>query len=110
LRRHHAEHPDLIQLTRDAGLSPFHFHRDFSTLTGVPLHVFYCYWDARSSYENLAAAEEEDWTVRGRLRAALRGAREIGAQMLELVVWGYATDSEAHEAARDELGQIIQSG
>ena len=46
---------------------------------GIPLHVFYCYWDARSSYENVKAATEEDWTVRGRVRAALRGRREMGA-------------------------------
>jgi hypothetical protein len=76
---------------------------------GVPLHVFYCYWDARSSYENAAAAESEDWTVRGRLRAALQGRREIGAQMLEVVVWGYEDDVEASEALARELGQVIRT-
>jgi exosortase len=74
---------------------------------GAPLHVFYCYWDARSSYKNVAAAEEEDWTARGRLRAALRGFREVGAQMLELVVWGYEDDEAAHAALQRELGQIV---
>jgi exosortase/archaeosortase family protein len=77
---------------------------------GVPLHVFYCYWDARSSYENVAAAEEEDWSARGRLRAALRGRREIGAQMLEVVVWGYDDDGAAHEALHNELAQIVRPG
>jgi exosortase len=76
---------------------------------GVPLHVFYCYWDARSSYENVAAAESEDWSVRGRVRAALRGRREIGAQMLEVVVWGYQDDAEASEALARELGQVIRT-
>jgi exosortase len=76
---------------------------------GVPLHVFYCYWDARSSYENAAAAESEDWTARGRLRAALQGRREIGAQMLEVVVWGYQDDAEASEALARELGQVIRT-
>ncbi len=76
---------------------------------GVPLHVFYCYWDARSSYENAAAAESEDWTARGRLRAALQGRREIGAQMLEVVVWGYEDDAEASEALARELGQVIRT-
>jgi hypothetical protein len=42
---------------------------------GAPLHVYYCYWDARSSYETVAAAEEEDWSPGGRVRAALRGRR-----------------------------------
>ncbi|MEY2601379.1 MAG: hypothetical protein QOJ36_698 [Verrucomicrobiota bacterium] len=76
---------------------------------GVPLHVFYCYWDARSSYENVAAAESEDWSARGRLRAALQGRREIGAQMLEVVVWGYEDDAEASEALARELGQVIRT-
>jgi len=77
---------------------------------GVPLHVFYCYWDARSSYENVAAAESEDWSPRGRLRAALQGRREIGAQMLEIVVWGYQDDAEASEALARELSQVIRAG
>src|SRR6202040_3282752 len=76
---------------------------------GVPLHVFYCYWDARSSYENVAAAESEDWSVRGRVRAALQGRREIGAQMLEVVVWGYQDDAEASEALARELGRVIRT-
>jgi exosortase len=77
---------------------------------GVPLHVFYCYWDARSSYENVKAATEEDWTARGRLRAAMRGRREMGAQMLEVVVWGYEDDAEARAALERQLGQIVQTG
>lgn len=76
---------------------------------GTPLHVFYCYWDARSSYESVAAAESEDWSARGRLRAALQGRREIGAQMLEIVVWGYQDDSEAREALLRELNQVIRT-
>ena len=77
---------------------------------GLPLHVFYCYWDARSSYENAAAAAEEDWSALGRVRAALRGRRELGAQMLEVVVWGYENDAEASAALQRQLGQIINAG
>jgi exosortase len=77
---------------------------------GTPLHVFYCYWDARSSYENVAAAEEEDWTARGRLGAALRGRRETGAQMLEVVVWGYEDDNAASQVLQRQLAQIIRLG
>lgn len=77
---------------------------------GAPLHVFYCYLDARSSQKNAAAYEEEDWTARGRLRAALRGFREVGAQMLELVVWGYQNDADANDALQRQLGQIVRRG
>ena len=77
---------------------------------GMPLHVFYCYWDARSTYDNVKTAVEEDWTARGRLRAAFLGRREIGAQMLEIVVWGYEEDGEANLALRRQLAQIIAPG
>jgi hypothetical protein len=75
---------------------------------GVPLHVFYCYWDARSSYADAVAAAAEDWSPTGRVRAALQGRREIGAQMLELVVWGYDDDAQATEALEQELNRLIQ--
>lgn len=76
---------------------------------GTPLHVFYCYWDARSSYENATAAQAEDWSMRGRLRAALLGQRDIGAQMLELVVWGYQDDTQAETALRAELARVVHA-
>ena len=77
---------------------------------GRPLHVFYCYADGRSSYENAKAAEQEDWTIRGRVRAAWQGRRDVGAQMLEVIVWGYENDHEADEALQRELARIIQLG
>ena len=77
---------------------------------GRPLHVFYCYWDGRSSYENDAAAASEDWTAKGRLRAAWQGKREIGSRMLELAVWGHENDEEAQSALRRELAKIIRPG
>src|SRR4029077_11152855 len=73
-----------------------------------PLHVAYCYWDARSSYQTVNAAIEEDWSARGRIRAALRGRHEIGAQMLELVVWGYQDAAAANPLLERELGGTIQ--
>ena len=77
---------------------------------GTPLHVFYCYWDARSSYENNKSASEEDWSARGRIRAALRGRRETGAQMLELVVSGYEDDAAAAAALQQQLSRIVVRG
>src|SRR3989442_8891008 len=35
LDQHHTEQPALIDLARGTGLSPFHFHRLFSTWAGV---------------------------------------------------------------------------
>ena len=43
LDEHHAEQPDLLTLAAHAGLSPFHFHRLFSTWTGVtPKDLLQC--------------------------------------------------------------------
>jgi exosortase len=75
---------------------------------GRPLHIFYCYWDGRSSYVNDAAAAAEDWTARGRLEAAWRGKREVGSRMLELAVWGHQDDQEAQAALRRELEKIVR--
>ena len=77
---------------------------------GSPLHVFYCYWDARSSYESAAGAVAEDWSVRGRIRAALQGRRDIGAQILEIIVLGYQDDDEANAALARELGRLVRTG
>src|SRR5262249_25528340 len=74
---------------------------------GMTLHVFYCYWDARSDYANVAVAQDEDWSARGRLRAALRGRREVGAQMLEILVWNYEDDALARKALQPQLSVII---
>jgi exosortase len=106
-----------MTLGRDAGLRminvnganlPIRSYRFYDR--GTPLHVFYCYSDGRSSYENAAAAEREDWTMGGRLRAAWQGRRDVGAQMLEVVVWGYEDDHEAEEALQRQLATIIQLG
>ena len=75
---------------------------------GRPLHIFYCYWDGRSSYIDDAAAASEDWTARGRLRAAWQGKRELGARMLELAVWGHENDADAQAALERELAKIVR--
>jgi exosortase len=76
----------------------------------APLHVFYCYWDARSFDEQTGAMEKEDWTPGGRVRAAVHGQRELGAQMLEVVVWGYEDDGDASAALHRQLTQIVAPG
>ncbi|MBA3963012.1 MAG: exosortase/archaeosortase family protein [Chthoniobacterales bacterium] len=73
---------------------------------GQPLHIFYCYWDGRSSYTDAAAATE-DWTARGRLHSAWQGKRELGARMFELAVWGHENDAEAETALQRELEKVV---
>ncbi|MDQ6859864.1 MAG: EpsI family protein, partial [Verrucomicrobiota bacterium] len=83
-------------------------HRFRFDAQGQPLHIYYCYWDSRSSYRDLTAAAEEDWTMKGRLRAAWTGRREMGSQMVELVVAGYQDNDDAWNALSEQLKQLVQ--
>jgi exosortase len=103
-------------LTRDNGARrlringvDLHVHGYRFENRGVPLHVLYCYGDVRAEFEDVANAEQEDWTARGRLRAALKGRPEIGA-VLELVVWGYHDDADAEQAIERELQRRVHAG
>jgi exosortase len=75
---------------------------------GVPLHVYYCYWDG--TVPDAATINQENWTASGRLRAVRDGKREVGAQMLEIVAWGYNQDQLAEAAVRAQLENIIRRG
>ena len=103
-------------LTRDNGTRrlsvngvDFHAHAYRFEDRGMPLHVLYCYGDLRAGSEHVGNAEQEDWTARGRLRAALKGRPEIGA-VLELVVWGYHEDAEADQAMERQLQTLVRTG
>ena len=75
---------------------------------GRPLHVFYCYWDGTPPTPGML--DQENWTASGRLEAVKRGKRDVGTQMLELVVWGYDDAAKAEAAALEQLRQIIKPG
>ena len=75
---------------------------------GRLLHVFYCYWDGTPPEPGML--DREDWTAAGRLNAMLRGKRDVGTQMLEIVVWGYDADEKAEQAALEQLSKIVQRG
>jgi exosortase len=103
-------------LSRDNGSRRFqvngvdlHVHSYRFDDRGVPLHILYCYGDVRSERGSLSSAEQEDWTARGRVRAALKGRPEIGA-VLELVVWGYQEDADAEQALQRELERLVRVG
>lgn len=101
------EREDEIRLVRLNGVTlPIRSYRFDDR--GRPVHIFYCYSDGRTSYANDAEAAAEDWTARGRLRAAWEGKRERGARMLELAVWNYENDAEANAALERELSTIIR--
>jgi exosortase len=75
---------------------------------GTLLRVYYCYWDG--TVPNAATMNQENWTASGRLRAVREGRREVGAQMLELVAWGYDEGQSAEQAIRNQLEKIVRPG
>lgn len=75
---------------------------------GESLHVYYCYWDG--SIPKPDAINQENWTAGGRLQAVREGKRDVGTQMLEIVVTGYDQDAAAEQAVRAQLEKIIRSG
>lgn len=75
---------------------------------GRPLHVFYCYWDGTTPQSGMV--DLENWTALGRLDAVRRGKRDVGTQMLEIVVWGYDNDEKAEQAALEQLSKIVRRG
>jgi AraC family transcriptional regulator of adaptative response/methylated-DNA-[protein]-cysteine methyltransferase len=70
LDRHHTEQPELTELAHEAGLSPFHFHRLFSTWAGVtPKDFLQCL-----TLEHVKALlREGDSVLDAALRAGLSG-------------------------------------
>ena len=72
------------------------------------LHVYYCYWDG--SPPDTGPRDQENWTAAGRLETARRGKRDVGTQMLEIVVAGLDDEAEAERAVREQLAQIIRRG
>jgi exosortase/archaeosortase family protein len=76
--------------------------------SGQTLHVFYCYWDGTPPEAGMI--DQENWTPAGRLAAVKRGKRDVGTQMLEVVVWGYDDAAKAEQAVLEQLHQIIRPG
>ncbi|PYL87517.1 MAG: hypothetical protein DMF17_02405 [Verrucomicrobia bacterium] len=74
LDRHHTEQPDLTELARGAGLSPFHFHRLFSAWAGVTPKDFLQLSHTRTC-ENASAQRRE--RARHRLERGLVRSRTI---------------------------------
>jgi exosortase len=69
------------------------------------LYVYYCYWDG--SPPESAPQDQENWTASGRMEAVRRGKRDLGTQMLELVVSGPSSEEDAERAVREQLARVV---
>jgi exosortase/archaeosortase family protein len=95
--------PDL-RLT--VGLVPLEFRSYEFEQDGRPLFVFVCIQeDKRVATSSTKSAE---WNVRGRLRAAFDGKRNLGQRLLELAVLGLDNYAQAAEAVSKTVREIVQ--
>jgi hypothetical protein len=51
----------------------------------------------------------ESWTLLARFETVLLGERNLGQQVLEIVIFGYATPQEAEAALRRDVEAMIQT-
>jgi hypothetical protein len=70
------------------------------------LHVFYCLWSDRTSPHNKNMVEDGSWN--SRLQAVLAGKRNLGQQVLEVVVCGPNESSKAISLFQKELPGLVQ--
>ena len=70
------------------------------------LHVFYCLWSDRISPDEKQMSEPTSW--RSRLQAVLAGQRNLGQQVLEVVIVGPETPEAAVTALKQQLGSLIR--
>jgi exosortase/archaeosortase family protein len=86
---------------------PFHvLNFDYS---GKPVYVFYCLWQDRlKSGKKPRIRDYWDERLVG-LESVLLGERNLGQQVLEILLFGYSTPQEAETAFRTEMGDLIKS-
>lgn len=71
------------------------------------LHVFYCLWSDRVFPQtNLLAADPNDWAFR--FQAVLRGERNLGQQVFEVVITGPESTDSAISLFRQQLPHLVR--
>jgi exosortase len=83
---------------------PFH-HQTFET-GGKMVHVFYCLWPDRVSPNERPLLE--DGSQASRLQAVLAGKRNLGQQVLEIVIVGSESQSDAVSILKANLPALIR--
>ena len=96
--------PDL-NLT--AGPIPLDFRSYEFEQNGRPLFVFVCIQEDKRLASGPASSEE--WNLRGRLRAALHGKRNLGQRLLEIAVLGLDDFEQATQAVSTTLDAIVNA-
>jgi exosortase len=86
-------------------LIPFHA-LDFEH-AGDKVYVFYCLWEDRSKQSERPRIRDE-WTRFAKLESVLLGERNLGQQVLEIVIFGYNKPEEAEAALCRDVETMIE--
>jgi len=97
-------HPDLNLTT---GPVPLDFRSYEFEQNGRPLFVFICIQEDKRVASAPTASEE--WNLRGRVRAALQGKRNLGQRLLEIAVSGFDDFKQASEAVSTTVNTIVNA-
>ena len=95
--------PDL---NLSAGSALLEFRSYEFEQNGRPLFVFVCIQDDKRVASS--AADSGEWNLRGRVRAALHGKRNLGQRLLEIAVLGQDDFAQAAEAVAKTVGEIVK--
>jgi len=81
---------------------PYEFEQN-----GRPLFVFVCIQEDKTA-STPSITQEQEWNLRGRLRAAWLGQRNLGQRLLEIAVTGFNDFPQAREATDRIVSGIVQ--
>jgi hypothetical protein len=96
--------PDLKLM---AGSVPLDFRSYEFEQNDRPLFVFVCIQEDKRVASGSTSSEE--WNLRGRLRAAFQGKRNLGQRLLEIAVSGLDDFGQAKEAVSKTVGAIVKT-
>jgi exosortase len=94
------------RLTVTARPMPLEFRAYEFEQQGRPLFVFVCIQEDRLAASSATQAEE--WSIRGRVLAAIHGKRNLGQRLLEIAVTGLDDFGRAKELVTKTVSQIVE--
>jgi exosortase len=95
---------ELPHLLIRVGSLPLDFRVYEFEQNGRPLFVFVCIQEDKVA----AALDQPEWNLRGRLRAAWLGQRNLGQRLLEIAVTGMTDSTQARKAAERTVNEIVE--
>jgi exosortase len=98
---------ELPRVSTHAGSVPLDFRTYEFEQNGRPLFVFVCIQEDKTA-SSPSMTHEQEWNLRGRLRAAWLGQRNLGQRLLEIAVTGFNDFPQAREATERIVSGIVQ--